>query len=74
MPSGTVRGPYASINTIFDPLSFRWTLPFRLWRGQFEQHLKDIGDSLGKAPEVLETFLAMLTELLGTFFLLCLEM
>ncbi len=37
-------------------------------------HLKDIGDSLGKAPEVLETFLAMLTELLGTFFLLCLEM
>ncbi len=29
MTSATVRGPYASINIIFNPLSFRWTLPLR---------------------------------------------
>jgi hypothetical protein len=27
MSSATVRGPYASINTISTHLSFRWTLP-----------------------------------------------
>jgi hypothetical protein len=29
MPSTMVRGPYASLNTTFDPLSFLRTLPLK---------------------------------------------
>jgi hypothetical protein len=30
MPSATVRGPYASINTVFDPLQFSLDTTFKL--------------------------------------------